>query len=168
MTWNSLRRLLKAQGVSVDTKTLINYVEYMREAFLIFTVYRSSASERIRRISPKKVYLVDVAISNVFSSVMDLGRRVENSVYLELKRRSRGPGEEISYYVTKSGREVDFVVRRAGKPVELVEVTLKLEHVHLKKVLEACRELRIKEATKTSQGVYFPPNSRSSGLRKQR
>ncbi len=147
VTWNSLRRLLKGQGVSVDTKTLINYVEYMREAFLIFTVHRFSHSERVRRISPKKIYLVDVAISNLFREPMDLGRRMENLTFLELLRRVKGPGEEISYYITRSGNEIDFLVERAGRVVELIEVAYELDGTHLKKVLEACRELRIGEAT---------------------
>jgi len=147
VTWNSLRRLLKAQGVSVDTKTLINYVEYMREAFLIFTVLRFSHSERVRRISPKKIYLVDMAISNLFGTPMDFGRKMENLTFLELLRRVKGPGEEISYYVTRSGNEIDFLVKRAGKVVELLEVAYELDGTHLKKVLEACRELRMREAT---------------------
>ncbi len=147
VTWNSLRRLLKAQGIDVDTKTLINYAEYMREAFLIFTIQRFSHSERVRRISQKKMYLVDVAVSNLFVRPMDLGRRMENLVFLELLRRAKGPGEEISYYLTRSGKEVDFLVKRAGRVSELLEVAYEFDESHLRKVLEACRELRRGEVT---------------------
>ncbi len=147
ITWNSLRRLLEAQGIKMDTKTVINYVEYMGEAFLIFTVRRFSHSERVREISPKKIYLVDMAISNLFGMPMDLGRKIENLTFLELLRRVKGPGEEISYYVTRSGREIDFLVERAGKIVEILEVAHELDENHIKKVLEACRELKINRAT---------------------
>jgi predicted AAA+ superfamily ATPase len=34
LTWNSMKRLLKGVGVDVDVKTIMNYVEYMRRAFL--------------------------------------------------------------------------------------------------------------------------------------
>ena len=51
----------------------------------------------------------------------DVGARLENAVFLELRRRhGRLLQGQVSYYLTTSGREVDFVVgdlfeQRAGR-----------------------------------------------------
>jgi predicted AAA+ superfamily ATPase len=54
----------------------------------------------------------------------DLGARLENAVFLELRRRhGRLLQGQVSYYRTLSGREVDFVIgdvfeQRAGRLVQ--------------------------------------------------
>ncbi len=134
-TWRSLERTLRGTGVELDVKTVMSYVEYMRQAFLVFLVKRFTFSAKEAAISPKKIYLVDPAIAKLYERPMDLGRRMENVVLVDLIRR----GYEPSYYVTRSGREVDFVVQR-GKVV--VEVCVDAGKEHVQKVAEAMRELK--------------------------
>ncbi|PSN82405.1 hypothetical protein B9Q03_14270 [Candidatus Marsarchaeota G2 archaeon OSP_D] len=147
MTWNSMRKLLKAVGVDVDVKTIMNYVEYMRRAFLIFTVKRFDYSERRRAVSPKKVYIVDLGIASLYDgktiadSQGSLGRKLENLVFLELIRRSW----EVDYYLLKDGREVDFVARKGGRKA-LIEVSLNTEQEHVDKLRRATQETGIREA----------------------
>ncbi len=142
-TWNSLRRVLEGQGIRVDTKTLMSYVDHMRSAFLVFTVRRFSPSERVSAISPKKIYVVDTSFAMLFDEPMDLGRRMENLVFLELMRR----GGDLFYYVTRSGREIDFLVRERGRTREVIEVCYDPREEHLKKISEALSELRLSRAT---------------------
>jgi predicted AAA+ superfamily ATPase len=143
VTWHSLRRALKRVGVELDVKTVMSYVEHMRQAYLVFVAKRFTHSEREAAASPKKLYLVDPAIAMLFERPMDLGRRAENTVYLELVRR----GYEPRYYVTRSGKEVDFAVRRPAGETEVLEVALEDGEEHAKKTAEAARELRAREAT---------------------
>ncbi|ABL78660.1 ATP-binding protein [Thermofilum pendens] len=141
VTWRSLARSLKGLGVEVDAKTAASYVEYMRQAFLVFVVKRFAYSERLRARSPRKVYVVDPAVASLFERPLDLGRRAENVVLVELVRRGCEPG----YYVTSRGREVDFAAKCGGS-LRLVEVCLEVEEGHVRKVAEAMRELRLREA----------------------
>ncbi len=133
LTWRSLSRTMRGMGVELDVKTVMNYVEYMRQAFLIFVVRRFTLSAREAAVSPKKVYLVDHGIAKLYERPMDLGRRMENVVLVELVRR----GYELGYYITGSGKEVDFVVGRT-----VVEVCADAGEEHVRKVAEAMRELR--------------------------
>ncbi len=61
----------------------------------------------------KNIYAIDpgLAFAVAPAGVSDLGSRLEDTVYLELRRRIRGARDgAISYYVTQGGHEVDFVV----------------------------------------------------------
>jgi len=140
VTWHSVRRSLKSSGVSVDVKTVMSYVEYMRQAYLVFLVKKFTYSDREALAAPKKIYLVDPGIATLLEKPMDKGRRAENLVFLELVRRGYDP----YYYVTRSGKEVDFVTK---KEKMIVEVALEDWEKHVGKVAEAARELGVNEAT---------------------
>jgi len=124
----------------VDTKTVIKYIKGIENSFLIFLVYRFSYSQREKIMSPKKIYLVDLSFSNLFERTKDLGRRMENVVFVELLRR----GNMVYYYVTRSGKEVDFLANKNGR-VKIVEVVYDYDAEHERKMLEAMRELGLKE-----------------------
>jgi predicted AAA+ superfamily ATPase len=140
VTWHSVRRSLKSSGVNIDVKTVMSYVEYMRQAYLVFLVKKFTYSDREALAAPKKIYLVDPGIATLLEKPMDKGRRAENLVFLELVRR----GYEPYYYVTRSGKEVDFVTK---KEKMIVEVALEDWEKHVGKVAEAARELGVNEAT---------------------
>lgn len=71
----------------------------------------------------------------------DLGRLMENIVFLELRRRYRS--RDIFYYIAGGNREVDFLVRGRGG-VELIEVAYELDQEHIRKVFRAMDELRVR------------------------
>ncbi len=130
-TWRSLGRILGGLGVKVDTKTLINYIRYMEQAFLIFTVNKFAYSTRKQIVAPKKIYIIDTSFMNIFSKPLDMGRRMENIVFLELLRKKHysHPLIEINYYITKNNKEVDFIVKTGNKINELIEVTYEEEKI---------------------------------------
>ncbi|MGC9105567.1 MAG: ATP-binding protein [Thermoprotei archaeon] len=135
LSWNRVAKALRGMGVEADVKTVMNYVEYMRRAFLAFTVKKFDLSERRRAIAPKKVYLVDLGIATLYEREESLGRKLKNLVFLELFRR----GWEVGYYVTRRGEEVDFVARKGAKRV-VVEVSLRADEGHVRKVRDAMTE----------------------------
>ena len=141
-TWHSLRRAVEFKGLKLDTKSIIKYASYMQDAFMMFTIKRFSYSERERMNSPKKAYLVDTSISSMFESGSDLGRKIENVVFVELMRRF--PLNDIYYYVNSEGEEIDFLVR--GSSTKLIEVTVDVDENHLRKVALAASELGVKDA----------------------
>jgi predicted AAA+ superfamily ATPase len=120
----SIHRLygdFRSMGLSVGKDLLHEYLGYLEDAFMVFTVSIDSTSEKQKTVNPRKCYLVDHALAETvrFTTKEDRGFYLENVVYLELRRR----GYEVSYYVTASGREVDFCVRTRGEIVGLLQVT---------------------------------------------
>ena len=138
-TYNSLKRTLEGYAVDIDVKTVIKYINAVKNAFLIFEVYKFAYSEKEKIKSQKKLYIVDTSFSNLFRQGLDIGRKMENLVFLELFRKYG----EVYYYVTKNQEEIDFFVPR-GKV--LIEVSYDYDENHIKKLFKAMKELRIKES----------------------
>lgn len=99
--------------------TVKNYVDYLEEAFIILKAERFSYKVRESMKSPRKAYIIDpVFLSAGFNPSPDLGRKMENTVAVELLRR----GYRL-YYWRDERREVDFVLRKGLKVEELIQVT---------------------------------------------
>ncbi len=145
MPINRTANYMRSIGVSVSRNTLYNYLEYCNDAYIVFPVRRFSYSMREIEQSKPKIYVVDNGIIRVFAHMMseDLGRLIENIVFLELRRRRRS--EELFYYVTGDNREVDFLVR-GENGIKLIEVTYELDHEHIRKMFRAMDELRAGDA----------------------
>lgn len=60
--------------------------------------------------------------STAFSLSENLGRLLENQVFVELLRRGYEPGNTLFYYRTRNDREIDFVTRRGTKVEQLIQV----------------------------------------------
>lgn len=71
--------------------------------------------------NPSKIYCVDHAIASsiAFKFSEDLGRTIENIVFIELKRR----GLEVYYWKDKKGRECDFLIKKGMTITEAVQVS---------------------------------------------
>ena len=103
-----------------------------------------------------KVYAIDpgLALANSRAGVNDRGQRLEDAVYLELRRRNPGGREgTISTLRTKGrGLEVDFVVGDIldEAPTQLVQVTESMDDPvtaqrELRALWEAMRETGLEE-----------------------
>ena len=101
-------------------------------------------------VNPRKCYPVDTGLTSAvaFVSEEDVGHRLENAVYLALRRS----GAQISYVLTRSGGEVDFLVERPSTAAELVQVAAslaspKVREREIQALAEAMSERRIGRAT---------------------
>jgi predicted AAA+ superfamily ATPase len=119
-TYNSLRRLFSGYS-SLSTDAVINYISYLEDAFLLFSVSHYDASLKKQINKPKKLYCIDPGMINAvsFSFSENLGRLYENIVFVQLLRS----GHEIYYWQDKKGLEVDFVLRSGLSPVRLIQVS---------------------------------------------
>ena len=125
-TVNKIHADLRSRGLQVSKDTLHALLQHFRDAYLVFTVPIFSKSVRARATNPRKVYVIDPGLAWAMSHVtaVDTGARLENVVFLQLRREhGRLLQGEIAYYLTASGREVDFVVgdlfeQRAGRLVQ--------------------------------------------------
>lgn len=118
-SFNSLRRLF-ANYATLSTDAVINYLSYLEDAFLLFTVphYDYSLKKQINK--PKKLYCIDSGMVNAVSFHFsdNLGQLYENLVFLQLKRSNR----ETYYWQSAKGYEVDFVIKEGLKASQLIQV----------------------------------------------
>jgi len=104
-----------------SVNTVKNYIHYLENAYLIFTLDRFSFSISQQTLLQKKIYAIDTGLAKqiAFHFSKKQGRYLENIVYLELRRRYR----EIYYYKTEDGLEVDFLIREGTQIALLIQVT---------------------------------------------
>lgn len=131
---NALYQNFKSQGAKVSRDTIYKYINYFEDSVSVFMLKRHSEKLRQKEAWPRKVYLSDTGFSKVIKSSEDVGRLMENIVFLELiRRKNTKPLLEISYYKDTQGREVDFVLKEAGKITELIQVTYAIEPADIRK-----------------------------------
>lgn len=150
-TANRLHADLKSQGFAVGKDTVHELLAHVEDAHLAYTVPLWTSSAARRQSNPRKAYPVDPALSRVaaFAKPEDLWHRLENLVYLELRRRGLA---EVGYLETSRGFEVDFCGRTPEGEVRLVQVCAHLEDPEtrareLRALDDAMQELGVDRAT---------------------
>ncbi len=102
--------LLTAEGRKIDQKTVEKYMHAFCETFFLYEAKRYNIKGRQLLKSLSKYYLVDIGLRRMLlgSRGFDVGRVLENEVYLELLHRHR------QVFVGKNDQlEVDFVTMNA-------------------------------------------------------
>jgi uncharacterized protein len=118
-SYSALKQVSKINSLS----TIKNYIDYFRNVFLVFTVERFDYSVKKQKISSSKIYLADNSFFKTisFNFSENLGKRLENLVFLELIKKNR----EVYYHFDK--KECDFVVKKGLKIIQATQVSLKLD-----------------------------------------
>ena len=104
VSFNKLKELLKLGSVN----TVINYIDYLEKAWLLFVINKYAYSVKEQQIANKKVYAIDTGLVKTvaFSFSENRGRSLENIVFLQLLRLHEH--KNIYYYKTSKDNEVDF------------------------------------------------------------
>jgi uncharacterized protein len=113
VSFNKLKEQLQLGSVN----TVKNYIEYLANSWLLFTVNVYDYSVKRQQVAPKKIYAIDTGLAQTvgFSFSPNTGRLLENLVFLALRRRSSA----IYYLASRGGYEVDFYLPESG---ELIQV----------------------------------------------
>lgn len=108
-----------------------NYVEYLRNAYMVYEVKKFDYSLKKQNLNDRKYYSADLGLANLYrvGNLQFRGDDLETIVYLELLRR----GYKVYYYKTSSNQEIDFVLEHENKIVELIQVSKTLENEKTKK-----------------------------------
>lgn len=143
VSYNKLKQQLHLGSVN----TVKNYIEYLENSWLVFTVHVYDYSVKRQQIAPKKVYCIDTGLANSvgFTFSPNTGKLLENLIFLALRRRTK----EIYYYATPSGYEVDFYLPETR---ELFQVAQNMEHPatrerELRALSDALRALNLSHGT---------------------
>lgn len=123
---------LKNRFLLGSVNTIKNYIGYLENSWLVFTLNIYDFSVKRQQIAPKKVYGIDMGLLNAvgFQFSPNTGKFLENLVFLALRRQTG----EIYYYTSPEGYEVDFYLPENR---QLIQVTQ-----HMKDPGTRERELR--------------------------
>ena len=120
LSYNKLKQLIKVGSGN----TVSQFIDHFEQAYLLFSLKKFDFSLKKQLVNPKKIYCIDNAIigRNAFSFSENKGRMLENTVFIELKRRSK----EIYYHKMKS--ECDFLVQEGLKITDAIQVCYQLDY----------------------------------------
>ena len=140
ISFNNLRKLTNLSSAT----TIREYFEYLENSYLVFLIPRYNPSLKKQIYYNKKVYFIDVAMAKIlgFRTSNDLGRMLENIVFLQLKRKNK----EI--YFHKNKYECDFVIRKGTHIDKAIQVTHRLNENKKREInglMEALRTYKLKE-----------------------
>ena len=143
----SANELAGELGLS-SVATTKKFCDYLNEPYLFFYLPRFNNKLKLMNKAPKKVYVVDNGFvqSTAFNLSENLGRLLENQVFVELLRRGYIPGQTLFYYRTRNDKEIDFVTRKGAKVEQLIQVCYDMTSEKTRKreldaLVEAAEEL---------------------------
>lgn len=145
---NKIVNFLKSEGKKFGKNTVYSYIEKLQDTQAVFFVNRISGKIYIKESWPRKAYICDPGISTIFRFSEDIGKLMENAVFLEVKRKqNENPLLEIYYYKDYQQREVDFVLKQGLKIEQLIQVTNatckeEIERRETKALIKASEELK--------------------------
>jgi uncharacterized protein len=113
-TYTSLKKAFQIGS----TNTVIDYLTWLEDAYLLFFLQKFSWSAKSISVNPRKVYAIDNGLinANSLSFSQDKGRILENAVFVFL----RNYGAKMYYFKEKN--ECDFVLFDKEKCTKALQV----------------------------------------------
>lgn len=109
---NSIRDYIKQEHAGCSVNTIMKYIGYLEEAYIIEAVKQYSTKTKKELSYYSKIYDADVCFNSIrcLNNRFDLTRNLENIVYNELIYM----GYEI-YVYNNNGKEIDFLATKNSK-----------------------------------------------------
>ncbi|MFH1360188.1 MAG: ATP-binding protein [Candidatus Omnitrophota bacterium] len=142
-SYNGLKTILRLKS----DVTVKQYISFLEDCYLVFTVPRFFYSVKQQLVAHKKAYCIDNGFMHVIASGFTKNRTVflKNLVFVELRRKC----PQIFYYRTKNDQEIDFLVQKDPDHAQLVHVVDGLQQNKddvIEALICAMKELKLKEA----------------------
>ena len=145
VTANDLTEELGFSSVNTTKK----FMDYLHEPYLFYFLPRYNNKLKLMKKAPRKVYVVDngFVAAKAFAPSENLGRLLENQVFIELIRRGYDTDKTMFYYRSRNDKEVDFVLRKGPHIESLVQVcydmsSTKTEKREVDSLVECAGELK--------------------------
>ena len=143
----SANELTEELGFS-SVNTTKKFMDYLHEPYLFYYLPRYNNKLKLMKKAPRKVYVVDngFVAAKAFSLSDNLGRLLENQVFVELLRQGYDTDKTMFYYRSRNDKEVDFVLRKGTHIEQLVQVCYDMSNAKTEKrevdsLLECAAEL---------------------------
>lgn len=138
---------LKSQGRKIPKDDIYTYASMVNDSLYAFYLPKFSWSIR-KNTATHKIYLCDTGFAKISEGDKELGKKLENLVFLELTRKLV-PFSELSYWKNIQQEEVDFVIKEKQKVQQLIQVCFDPSNIETKKreikaLLKAGKELKCK------------------------
>ena len=144
----SANELTEELGFS-SVNTTKKFMDYLHEPYLFYYLPRYNNKLKLMKKAPRKVYVVDngFVAAKAFSLSDNLGRLLENQVFVELIRNGYDTDKTMFYYHSRNDKEVDFVLRKGTHIDCLVQVcydmsSSKTEKREVDGLTECAKELK--------------------------
>ncbi len=144
----SANDLTQSLGFS-SVNTVKKFMDYLHEPYLFYYLSRYNNKLKIMKKAAKKIYVVDngFVAAKAFSLSDNLGRLLENQVFVELLRRGYNPDNTMFYYHSRNDKEVDFVLRKGAFVEQIIQVCYdmsspKTEKREVDSIIECAEELQ--------------------------
>ena len=121
---NDIADALNIKSVNTTQK----FMGYLHEPFLFYYLPRYNNKLKLMTNAPRKIYVVDngFVAAKAFSTSDNLGRLLENQVFVNLLRKGYDPEKTMFYYRTRNDKEIDFVLRENNRVKQLVQVSYEM------------------------------------------
>jgi len=129
---NGLKKIFELGSAN----SVSDYVSWLEDSYLFFTLPRFSWSLKSVAVNQKKIYSIDTgfARANSASFSSDAGRLFENMIYLSLRQKFNN-----LYYFREKG-ECDFVIKEKNTVTRVMQACYELNADNLKRELNGLKE----------------------------
>ncbi len=125
-TAKNITDYLKSQNIQISLDSVLNYLHYGEQAYLLFKVKTQDLSSKKQFSIYNKYYVWDIWMRNAqvwYFPQRDIGWILENYVFLLLKKH----GYNIHIWRFQNNKEVDFIAEKYGKIKYFQVATLIME-----------------------------------------
>ena len=116
-TLKRLEHIIKSSGDSISQTVLKDYLEYMEDAYLIFSI-PNFVSPLTEQQTITKRYFTDNGILNIFLFNGET-KLLENLVAIQLNRSYHNTKEELRLFYYNKGVEIDFCIPEAALAIQV-------------------------------------------------
>lgn len=142
---NDIAKELSMTSVTTTRK----FMDYLHEPYLFYYLPRFNNKLKLMKKAASKVYVIDngFVAAKAFNLSENLGRLLENEVFVELLRQGYQVETSLFYYRSRNYREVDFVTRQGTHINQLIQVCYdmtspKTEKREVNSLIECAGELK--------------------------
>ena len=142
---NDIAREISMMSVTTTRK----FMDYLHEPYLFYYLPRFNNKLKLMKKAASKVYVIDngFVAAKAFNLSENLGRLLENEVFVELLRMGYKVETTLFYYRSRNDREVDFVTRQGTRIERLIQVCYdmsspKTEKREVDSLIECAGELK--------------------------
>lgn len=142
---NDIAREISMTSVTTTRK----FMDCLHEPYLFYYLPRFNNKLKLMKKAASKVYVIDngFVAAKAFNLSENLGRLLENEVFVELLRMGYQVETSLFYYRSRNDREIDFVTRQGTCIERLIQVCYdmsspKTEKREVDSLIECAGELR--------------------------